>query len=458
MTEAMMLKENELQSFEERKKYTITVVGCGRMGLSTACLLSNAGFNVICLDSDPYIISHIIKGTSPFAEHGLSQVLKQSLKENRISATTEFKESISKSDIIIVAVNISVNEKKHPDYTNIEVSCKNIGINMKRGSLIIIESTLGPTITETLIKETLESSSGLKAGLDFGLAYSPIRATVGRTLRDMTEYSRVVAGINKQSAKAAKAVLKTIVKGELVEVTNFRTAEATKIFENIYRDVNISLANEFAIYCEMAGIDYFQAQKAANTQPFCHLLKPGIVSGHMPKDSFLLIDEAMDIGLKLRMPLLARSINDNMVKHAFNLVKSALRSCDKPVRRSRISVMGISYRPNVKEMRDSLVPELINILKRMGAKVNVFDPYFTYKELRNLGYDAEPSFDKTVEGADCILIAVGHNKFKRLSLARISAVMKKPSAIVDLAHIVNPARAMKEGFIYRGLGRGVWKK
>ncbi|MBS7614756.1 nucleotide sugar dehydrogenase [Candidatus Bathyarchaeota archaeon] len=458
MAEAMMLKENELQSFEERKKYVITVVGCGRMGLSTACLFSEAGFQVVCLDSDPYIVSQIVKGTSPFAEPGLSQILKRNLKENRISATMDFKEVIPKSDVIIVAVNISVNEKRQPDYSNIEGSCKNIGINMKRGTLIIIESTLGPTVTETLVRETLEASSGLKAGVDFGLVYSPIRATVGRTLRDMTEYSKIVAGINRQSTRAAKAVLKTVVKGDLVEVPNFRTAEAAKIFENIYRDVNISLANEFSVYCEMAGIDYFQAQKAANTQPFCHLLKPGIVSGRMPKDSFLLIDEVMDVGVKLRMPILARSINDNMIKHASNLVKSALRSCDKPVRRSRISVMGVSYRPNVKEARDSLVPNLVNTLKRMGAKVNVFDPYFTYKELRNLGYDAEPSFDKTVEGADCILIAVGHSGFKRLSLARISAVMKKPSAIVDLAHIVNPAKAMKEGFIYRGLGRGVWKK
>ncbi len=458
MTEAMTLKENELQNLEERKNYIITVVGCGRMGLPTACLFSDAGFKVVCLDSDPYVVSQINKGNSPFAEQGLSQLLKRNLRENRVSATTDPKEAISESNIIILTVNTPIDEKKQPDYSNIEGSCKNIGLSLKHGTLLIVESTVGPSITETLVKETLEASSGLKAGVDFGLAYSPIRATIGRTLRDITEYSRVVAGINRQSLVAAKAVLKTVIKGELVEVPNFRTAEAVKLFENIYRDVNISLANEFALFCETAGIDYYQAQKAANTQPFCHLLRPGIVSGHIPKDPFLLIDEAMDIGVKLRITTLARRTNDDVLKHAYNLVKNALRGCDKPVRRSRIAILGVSYRPNVKEARGSLVPKLVNLLKRMGAKVTVFDPYFTYKELRNLGYNAEPTLDKTVEGSDCVLIAIGHNRFKRLSLGKISVVMKKPSALVDLDHVVNPFRAMKEGFIYHGLGRGVWKK
>jgi nucleotide sugar dehydrogenase len=270
----------------------------------------------------------------------------------------------------------------------------------------------------------------------------------------MTEYARIVAGVNKQSLTAAKAVLKTITKGEIIEIANFRTAEAAKLFENIYRYVNISLANEFAQFCESAGINYFQALKAANTQPFCHLLKPGIVGGNIPKDPFLLLNEAEELGVKLKMTAMARKINDDMLKHAYNLVKDALRHCDKPVRRSRVVVLGASYRPNVKEARGSLVPELVKLLKRMGARVSVFDPYFTYKELHDLGYTTEPTLEKLVEGADCLLIAVGHNKFKRLTLGKISVLMKKPSALVDLAHVVSPSLAISEGFVYRSLGIG----
>ncbi len=454
MTDAMTLKEKDLADPKVRGNYAIAVVGCGRMGLPTACLFSDAGFKVACLDTDPYVVSQINRGTSPFIEHGLSQLLKRNLKEGRVSATTDPKETIAKSNIIILTVNTPPDEKKQPDYSSLEGSCRNIGLNMKRGTLLIVECTVGPSVTETLVKETLEASSGLKAGEDFGLAYSPIRATVGKAIEDMTEYARIVAGINKQSLTAAKAVLKTVTKGEIVEISSFKTAEAAKLFENIYRYVNISLANEFAQYCESAGINYFQALKAANTQPYCHLLKPGIVGGNIPKDLFLLTSEAEDLGVKLKMAMMAEKINDDVLKHAYNLVKSVLRSCDKPVRRSRIVVLGASYRPNVKEARGSLVPELVKLLKRMGARVSVFDPYFTYKELRDLGYTTEPTLEKLVEGADCLLIAVGHNKFKRLTMGRLIVLMKKPSALVDLAHVISPSLAVSEGFVYRSLGIG----
>jgi UDP-N-acetyl-D-mannosaminuronic acid dehydrogenase len=455
MTEAMSLKGKDLDDPKERKSHVVTVVGCGRMGLPTAGLLAEAGFNVFCLDTDPYIVNQIKSGISPFAEQDLSQLLKKNLKNVSLKATTDAKEAIPESDVIVLAVNTPVDKKKYTDYSSLEESCRNVGLNMKPGTLVILESTVGPYVTENLVKDTLETSSGLKAGADFGLAYSPIRAMVGKTLGDMTKYSKVVAGIDEQSLAAAKAVLRTFIKGELIEVPNLRTAEAVKLFENIYRDVNIALSNEFARFCEKAGIDYLHAQRAANTQPFCHLLKPGIVGGHIPKDPYLLIGEAENLGVKLKMTTLARRINDDTLNHAYNLVKDALHTCEKPVRRSKVAVLGVSYRPNVKEAKGSLILELVRLLRRRGARVTAYDPFFTYNELKELGYPAERTLAKTVEGADCLLIAVGHTRFRRLGLRRINVFMKKPAALVDLALIVSPSKTEREGFIYRGLGRGV---
>jgi UDP-N-acetyl-D-mannosaminuronic acid dehydrogenase len=454
MTEAMSLKKNDLDSLEERKGHVVTVVGCGRMGLPTACLLANAGFKVFCLDTDPYVTNQIKSGISPFAERDLNQLLKKSLKNGSITATTNVKEAIPESDIIILAVNTPVDKKNYADYSSLEESCRNVGLNMKPGTLVILESTVGPYATENLVKDTLETSSGLKAGADFGLAYSPIRAMVGKTLKDMTQYSKVVAGIDEQSLAAAEAVLKTFTKGELIEVPDLRTAEAVKLFENVYRDVNIALSNEFARFCEKAGINYVHAQRAANTQPFCHLLKPGIVGGHIPKDPYLLVGEAENLGVKLKMTVLARRINDDTLNHAYNLVKDALHICEKPVRRSKVAVLGVSYRPNVKEAKGSLILELVRLLRRRGARVTVFDPFFTYGELRELGYPAERTLAKAVEAVDCIVIAVGHARFRRLGLRRINVLTKKPAALVDLALIISPSKAEKEGFVYRGLGRG----
>ena len=456
MIKAMMLKEKDLETFEERNNYVITVVGCGRMGLPTACLFADTGFKVICFDSDPYVVNQINKGESPFSEPKIDEYLKKNLKEGHLIATSDPKEAIPKSDIVAIIVNTPIDKKKNPDYSNLETSCRNVGLNLKQGALVILASTVSPSVTETLVKETLEKSSGMKVGVGFELAYSPIRATAGRVIKDITSYARVVAAIDKQGLASTKTVLQTITKGELIEVKDLKTAEATKLFENIYRDVNIALANELASFCEKAGIDYMKAQKAANTQPFCHLLKPGIVSGHIPKDPYLLISEADNLSVKLKLMPIARRVNDETIKRGYNLIKDALRSCEKPLRRSCISVIGVSYRPNVKESKGSLVLDLVRLLKKGGVRVSVFDPYFTCDELREMGYPAERTFAKTIEGADCLVIAVGHSRFKRLSLRRIKVMMKRTAAIVDLAQIVNPVRAEKEGFVYRGLGRGVW--
>jgi len=158
------------------------------------------------------------------------------------------------------------------------------------------------------------------------------------------------------------------------------------------------------------------------------------------------------------MTSLARRVNDDALRRAYDLVNDAFRACEKPVKRSRIAVLGVSYRANVKETKGSLVIELARLMRKRGAYVTVFDPYFSYRELKDLGYPAEVTLSKTVQGTDCLVIAVGHNRFKRLSLRKLIILMKKPAAIVDLAQIVHPSKAEKEGFVYRGLGRGVWTK
>lgn len=458
MSTIMKLEKEDIDTPEKRKKYTVSVIGCGRMGLPTACLFAEAGFKVIGVDTNPRLISLMKKGKAPFVEPGLDELIKDHVMKERLTVTSNTKEAAQASDIIVCVVPTLIDQKKKPDYSYLEKACKEVGMGLRSGVLIIFESTTGPGVTETLVKENLEKTSGLKAGIDFGLAYSPIRATSGRVLQDIANYPRVVGAVNEQSLKVACLVLSKIIKAEIIKVRNIKTAEAVKLFENVYRDANIALANEFARFCEKAGIDFLEAQKAANTQPYCHLLVPGIVSGHIPTDPYLLVEEAENVNAKLRMVTLARKINDEMVSHALHLTRDALRSCGKTMRRAKVSVFGVSYRPNVKEPRGSLAKDLINMLGRKGAIVHVYDPLFSYKELIELEYPAERTLAKAVEGVDCLLIAVGHNRFKRLNLRRIKFLVKKPAAIVDMGHVIDPVKAEKEGFVYRGVGRGIWTK
>ncbi len=458
MAVTMKLAREDIDTPEKREKYTVSVVGCGRVGLPTACLFAEVGFKVIGVDSNQRIVNLLKKGKSPFTEPQLHAFIEKQVKNRHFTATTNARKAASASDVIIINVPTPVDKKKKPDYSHIEKTCREVGMGLRSGSLIIFQSTMGPGVTETLAKETLENASGLKAGIDFGLAYCPICATSEQTLEDITTRTRVVGAINQQSLNVACLILGTITKGEIVKVRDIKTAEAVKLFEKAYQDVNVALANEFANFCEKAGIDFVEAWNPINPQQHHCLQFPGIADVHVLEDSYLLVEEAKAMNAKLRMLTLARKINDETLNHTLHLVRDALRSCQKTLRRAKVSIFGVSSRPNMKESRGSSTKNLVNTLKKKGASVQVYDPFFSHKELSKMGYSAKETLTKTVEGADCIIIAVGHDRFRRLNLRRIKIFVKKPAAIVDMGRVVDPAKAEKEGFVYRGFGRGVWAK
>jgi UDP-N-acetyl-D-mannosaminuronic acid dehydrogenase len=452
MPTAMTLRKNNINTPKKRGKYTICVVGCGRRGLPHACLFAETGFNVIGVDTNQQVANLMKMGRALFAEPKLNATLKKHIKNGRLAVIKDARKAALKSDVVLFVVPTPIDQKKKTDYSHVEKACKDVGMGLRSGSLVIFASTTGPGVTETLVKETLETASGLQAGVDFGLAYSPVRVISGQMLQDITS-SRVVGAVNEQSLKTACLVLGTIVKGKLTEVKNIKTAETVNLFENVYRDVNIGLANELASFCEKVGVDIIEVQAAANTQPYCHLLIPRIVGGYIPNDSHLLLEEAENVNTKLKMLTVARKINDAMLNHTVHLVRDALRLCGKTMRRAKVSVLGVSYSPNVKEPRGSSTRKLVEMLKNKDTTVQVYDSIFTYKELTKLGYPAKRTLAQTVKGADCLVIAVGHDRFKRLNLKKIKFLVRSPAAIVDMGNVIDSEKAEKEGFIYRGVGR-----
>jgi len=458
MSMMMKLTREDIDAPEKREKYMVSVVGCGRMGLPTACLFAEAGFKVIGIDANQRIFNLTKRGKFAFTGSRLSALIEKHMKERRLTVVTDARKATSESDIIIFNVPTSVDQRKKPDYSYIEKLCREVGMGLRSGSLIIFQSTVGPGVTETLVKETLENASGLRAGIDFGLAYCPICADSEQVLEDIATHARFVSAIDQQSLNVACLILGTIIKGELVEVRNIRTAEAVKLFQNSYRDVNAALANEFACFCEKTGIDFAEARDAANRQPQCHFSDLGIAGGHISKDPYLLVEGAEAVNVKLRMLTLAQKINDAMLDHTLYLARDALRSCGKPLRRAKISVFGVSRYPNAKVPHGSLAKRLVSMLKKKGVLVQVYDPFFSHKELLKMGYPAKVTLTKTVEGIDCIIIVVGHDRFRRLNLGRIKVYVRKPAAIVDMGHVVDHEKAEKEGFVYRGFGRGIWTR
>ncbi len=426
MSRVMKLAGKDLESPEKRREYTVCVVGCGRTGLVTACLFAEAGFNVICVDSSRITVHQLKRRKSPFTESDLRKFIESRIKDSQFMATTNLRKAVSESDILIIGVPASLDKKKKPDYSRLEKTCRDVGMSLNSGSLIIFQNTMGPGITETLAKEILENASGLEAGTDFGLAYSSTLNNSTHPSKDISNGTKVVGGITKRSLKVACLLLEAITKGEIVRVKNIKTAEAVKLLEEAYKDVNIAFANEFAHFCENAGIDFVKVWNIINPLKFSRMA--GL---HTSRDSYFLVEEAEAVDVKLRMLSLSAKINDETLDHAIRLVRDALRSCQKPLR-SR--------------------------LKKSGVLVRVYDPFFSQKELLSMGYSAEASLSKTVEGTDCLIVAVAHDRFTRLNLRRFQMLMKQPAAIVDMGQVVDPVKAEKAGFVYRGFGRGIWTK
>jgi nucleotide sugar dehydrogenase len=232
----------------------------------------------------------------------------------------------------------------------------------------------------------------------------------------------------------------------------------TKLFETIYRDVNIALANEFALLCEEMGVDYEEIRRTANSQPYSRLHYTGVgVGGHcLPVYPYLLAAEAFDA--RLRLVLDARKINDFMPRHVAKLASDGLRVCGKSLKRAKVVVLGISYRPNVRETRYSPSLDLISILKKRGARVTAFDPLYNASEIESLGLVSEPTLRKAIEKADCAILAVAHDEFKSLDTIELAAHMSKQGLIIDCTGILDSASVEKSGLIYRGTGRGLWTR
>ncbi|NIP67302.1 hypothetical protein GWN43_04805, partial [Candidatus Bathyarchaeota archaeon] len=407
MAKMMALKRGDLDSVPEREEYTVTILGDGQRSLTDACLFADAGFKVICAGANHWLQS----GGTPSTTPQLSTHLDKHVKTGRLTTESDIREATAASDIIISHIPAAIDNRDRPDYSPIEKTCREVGLSLRKDSLFILSSTIGPGITENLVKETLEKASGLRAGTDFGLAYSPIHPSSSGAFPEAAS-RRVIGAIDHQSLQTAYLVLDTVMKEELVQVRDIKTAETANLLEKIYAEVKIALANELADFCEGAGIDLLEVQRAIDKNPHSYFLPPQLVSDSEMAEAHLLNYEAEALNTNLRMLTLTQRINRGMLGHTVHLVKDALRACGKNLRRAKITVFGASLQPKNEE--DIFVKRLTDKLKKQGAHVWVIDPLFSHQQLLDMGYRAERALKRTVENSDCLVMAAGQERFSHL--------------------------------------------
>jgi UDP-N-acetyl-D-mannosaminuronic acid dehydrogenase len=433
MPQVLNLIMQDLDSVEKRSKFTVGIVGCGQKGVFYANAFSQAGFRVLCTDSDPSIVKKVAKGKTATCDPIAEVKLKSNITKGQVTISGDLKKVVSQSDIVVIAFTAKMDEQTKTDNSHTVNVCKLVGAAFPKGALIIYGGVAGLGFTEGTVKETLENTSGFKAGKDFGLAYNPIHAT-NSNIPELR-----VAANDTLSLRAASNVLKTLTPN-VTEISSIKTAEVLTLAAIAKKDVDMALANELATFCENANVDYFEVLKllAPNDPGFM----AAIAECENKNEAYILLESAENLNAKLRLATLARQINEDMVKHTVNLTQEALRCCDKTLRRAKVAVCGLA--------NQSATEVFVKHLEQKGAKVRIYDP--TAKKETDTA--VKNSFNEAVEASDCIVILSSQERFNNINLKKLKPLMKSPPVLVDLVGKFDPYEVRTEGFIYCGLGRG----
>jgi len=350
----------------------ISVIGLGKAGLPLAAVIADAGIEVLGVDLDRKKVDMLNKGINPIEEEpGLKELIKKH-GGKKLKATTDAVDAAKQCNVHIIIVPLFIDESKKPDFSIIKKALEALSEGLKKNDIVVLETTVPIETTENLVKNTLEKSSKLKAGIDFYLAYSPERIMTGYSISRYREFPKVVGGINKESTEKAFEVYKKFSKP--IRVSNARTAELAKVAEGVYRDVNIALANELYGVAEHYNVDFWEMKEAAKHE-YCNILEPGNVGGHcIPVYPWFLINE-------MEVPLIktARALNDGMVNYYFGKIKDIV---GKKLN-AKIGIIGLSYREGVKEKAYSRSIAMISLLKKNGYDAYGLDPLYSKEEIEN---------------------------------------------------------------------------
>lgn len=393
----------------------IAVVGLGKIGLPLAVQFARKNHEVVGVDINPLTVELVNSGLEPFPEeHKLQEYLAETVKTNKLRATMDYKEAISTADTIIIVVPLLVDSDRKPDFTTLDKVTKLIGKYMQRGTLICYETTLPISTTRERFAPVLEFISGMQIGRDFFVVFSPERVFTGRIFEDLKKYPKIVGGVTLECGLKGLTFYEKVLDFEARKdldrpngvwlVKNSDTAEFVKLAETTYRDVNIALANEFALHAELKGVDIYEVIASANSQNFSNIHQPGIsVGGHCIPiyPQFYTWSDPDSVIVKT-----TRRVNENMPNLVVRQIKKEFGELEK----KKILVLGVSYRPNVKESAFSGTFEIVKSFEHEKAEVQVLDPFFSENEILNLGLKP---YDGILSSIDVIVIHTAHIEFRK---------------------------------------------
>jgi nucleotide sugar dehydrogenase len=422
----------------------ITVVGGGRMGLPLACTFGNRGAHVTVSDLNPKIAHAIDAGKCCYEEPGLAELMSNLHRDGRLHGTTDTTRATSEADVIVVIVPAHLTPDRYIDFGILQAVSADVGKGLKRGALVIYETTVTVGGTRSRLIPVLEKHSGLRAGPDFHVAYSPERVKANLVLSRLETTPKIVGGLDPVSLDKAAAVYREFLGAPVDEVGSIEAAEMTKLLGMLYRDVNIALVNELSAFCEIAGVDFDRVRSAANSDGEANLLIPGIgVGGHCtPVYPYFLTRESRRLGVKQIISEAAREINDYQPTRQLDRVAAGWKTFNG----QKVHILGLGFRPGVRVDTFSPAYPLRDHLLRMGAVVTIEDPYYSDAELRQTGFDPG-----SIDASTMLILNTAHEEFARPDFTawRKAGV----EVVLDGRNLWNQAAAEQAGILYFGIGR-----
>lgn len=392
---------------KSESKYRVSVVGLGKVGLPLAVQFATHGAHVIGCDLNPAVVAAVNQGQTPIRdETNLGDWLAKVHAEGYLEATTDTTSAVSKSNVVVIIVPLLVDQDRHVDFRFIDSAVEAVGRGLKQGTLVSIETTLPVGTTRSRIASQLEAISGMKAGSEFFVAFSPERIRTGRIFRDLASYPKVVGGLGPRDTELASDFYGAMLDADILAVSSAESAELSKLLETTYRDINIAVANEFAVFAANRGLDVFEAIHAANSQPQSQIHVPGIgVGGHcIPVYPYFMIGNAEED--EIRLARVARQINDEMPFRVLEDIAPNLHQISD----KRAIVIGLSYRANVKESAFSVAFSVVTALERLGFAVAIHDAHYTDEEVRALGLT--PAAEAAIDDFPVVVVQALHHELE----------------------------------------------
>ena len=410
----------------------IVVIGLGYIGLPTAAMFALHGNEVLGVDIEPETLSELRSGNVPVREKDLTAIVRDALATGRLRVS----DGVERADYFVLCVPTPA-KGQNADLRAVRAAAKSIAPYIKKGSTVIVESTVPPGTTEHVVRPILENNR-LRAGRDFHLAYCPERVMPGNIIREIVENDRIIGGITRQAAVKAREIYSSFVRGNIF-LTDLTTSEFVKLAENAFRDVNIALANELADLAEAHGIDIWEAIGLANRHPRVNLLRPGPgVGGHcIAVDPWFLLTPKVEA----RMITSARAVNDARPGH----VASRTLRLVKGIQHPKVAAFGVAYKGNADDIRESPAIRVIEILRMAGVDVATYDPLVPHDLYPTQG------LEETISGADCLLILADHRDFFYVDPGLIARRVRR-KVLFDTRHCVDHGKWAKRGFEVYDLG------